>query len=190
MTHRAGIRANCNGNNSTYAVLTSLIANGEVIAVCGHPRALKPSYLMWLEWTDGWISFIRDYRHVSLRRHRRGASPGARRRASGRRDRSRMNRAPRPSRWAAATAQAQPLQRDPMPQDYGSTTGAAEKVGAAIARREPSLFAASHIASDGSVIAKETEHFPGRVRPSRIGIGSGGTAARPSVASSMDAPLL
>jgi hypothetical protein len=55
--------------------------------------------------------------------------------------------------------------------------------------RELSLFAASHIASDGNVIAKETEHFPSRVWPSRIGIGSGGTAPRPSVASPMDAPL-
>ena len=26
--------------------------------------AAKPSYLMWLEWTDGRISFIRDYRYV------------------------------------------------------------------------------------------------------------------------------
>ena len=25
---------------------------------------MKPSYFMWLEWTDGKISFIRDYRHV------------------------------------------------------------------------------------------------------------------------------
>jgi hypothetical protein len=24
----------------------------------------KPSYVMWLEWRDGRISFIRDYRHV------------------------------------------------------------------------------------------------------------------------------
>ena len=53
-----------------------------------------------------------------------------------------------------------------------------------------SLFAAPHIASDGNVIAKEAEHFPSRVRPSRIGIGSGGTATRPSVAGSVDAPLL
>jgi hypothetical protein len=67
---------------------------------------------------------------------------------------------------------------------------AAEKVGASIAWRELSLFAVTHIASDGNVIAKETEHFPSSVRPSRIGIGSGGTATRPSVASSMDAPLL
>ena len=52
-----------------------------------------------------------------------------------------------------------------------------------------SPFAAAHIASDGDVIAKEAEHFPSCVRPSRIGIGSRGTAARPSVASSMDAPL-
>jgi RNA polymerase sigma factor (sigma-70 family) len=36
----------------------------EVIAVYEDPQALKPSYLMWLEWTDGRISFIRDYRHV------------------------------------------------------------------------------------------------------------------------------
>jgi len=36
----------------------------EVIAVfenCGDP---KPSYMMWLEWRDGQISFIRDYRYV------------------------------------------------------------------------------------------------------------------------------
>ena len=36
----------------------------EVIAVFEDPRAAKPSYLMWLEWTDGRISFIRDYRYV------------------------------------------------------------------------------------------------------------------------------
>ena len=36
----------------------------EVIAVYEDPQAVKPSYLMWLEWTDGRISFIRDYRHV------------------------------------------------------------------------------------------------------------------------------
>ena len=35
----------------------------EVIAVY-EERAAKPSYLMWLEWTDGRISFIRDYRYV------------------------------------------------------------------------------------------------------------------------------
>jgi RNA polymerase sigma factor (sigma-70 family) len=36
----------------------------EVIAVWEDPQAGKPSYLMWLEWTDGRISFIRDYRYV------------------------------------------------------------------------------------------------------------------------------
>ena len=36
----------------------------EVIAVWEDPHAVKPSYLMWLEWTDGRISFIRDYRYV------------------------------------------------------------------------------------------------------------------------------
>jgi RNA polymerase sigma-70 factor (ECF subfamily) len=36
----------------------------EVIAVWGDPQAAKPSYLMWLEWRDGRISFIHDYRYV------------------------------------------------------------------------------------------------------------------------------
>ena len=36
----------------------------EVIAVYEDPQAVKPSYLMWLEWTAGRISFIRDYRYV------------------------------------------------------------------------------------------------------------------------------
>jgi RNA polymerase sigma-70 factor, ECF subfamily len=36
----------------------------EVIAVWEGPQAAKPDYLMWLEWTDGRISFIRDYRYV------------------------------------------------------------------------------------------------------------------------------
>jgi RNA polymerase sigma-70 factor (ECF subfamily) len=36
----------------------------EVIAVWEDPQAAKPSYLMWLEWRDGRISFIRDYRYV------------------------------------------------------------------------------------------------------------------------------
>jgi RNA polymerase sigma factor (sigma-70 family) len=36
----------------------------EVVAVWEDPLAVKPSYLMWLEWKDGRISFIRDYRYV------------------------------------------------------------------------------------------------------------------------------
>jgi RNA polymerase sigma factor (sigma-70 family) len=36
----------------------------EVIAVYEDPQATKPSYMMWLEWTDGRISFIRDYKYV------------------------------------------------------------------------------------------------------------------------------
>ena len=36
----------------------------EVIAVYADAAAVKPSYLMWLEWTDGRISFIRDYKYV------------------------------------------------------------------------------------------------------------------------------
>jgi hypothetical protein len=36
----------------------------EVIAVYEDHHAVKPSYLMWLEWADGRISFIRDYQYV------------------------------------------------------------------------------------------------------------------------------
>jgi RNA polymerase sigma factor (sigma-70 family) len=36
----------------------------EVIAVFESVSAPKPSYFMWLEWRDGRISFIRDYRYV------------------------------------------------------------------------------------------------------------------------------
>jgi RNA polymerase sigma factor (sigma-70 family) len=36
----------------------------EVIAVYEDPQAMKPSYLMWLEWRHGRISFIRDYKYV------------------------------------------------------------------------------------------------------------------------------
>ena len=35
-----------------------------MIAVWEDPQAEKPSYLMWLKWKDGRISFIRDYRYV------------------------------------------------------------------------------------------------------------------------------
>lgn len=36
----------------------------EVIAVFEQPTDPKPSYIMWLEWREGKISFIRDYRYV------------------------------------------------------------------------------------------------------------------------------
>ena len=36
----------------------------EVIAVYEDPQAVKPSYLMWLEWRNGRISFIRDTKYV------------------------------------------------------------------------------------------------------------------------------
>jgi len=36
----------------------------EVIAVFKDRADPKPSYMMWLEWRDGRISFIRDYRYV------------------------------------------------------------------------------------------------------------------------------
>ena len=35
-----------------------------MIAVYEDAAAVKPSYLMWLEWADGKISFIRDYKYV------------------------------------------------------------------------------------------------------------------------------
>jgi RNA polymerase sigma factor (sigma-70 family) len=36
----------------------------EVIAVYEDAQAVKPSYLMWLEWRESRISFIRDYKYV------------------------------------------------------------------------------------------------------------------------------
>jgi RNA polymerase sigma-70 factor (ECF subfamily) len=36
----------------------------EVIAVFEHRADPKPAYMMWLEWRDGRISFIRDTRHA------------------------------------------------------------------------------------------------------------------------------
>jgi RNA polymerase sigma-70 factor (ECF subfamily) len=36
----------------------------EVIAVFQDRADPKPSYMMWLEWRDGRISFIHDYRYV------------------------------------------------------------------------------------------------------------------------------
>jgi hypothetical protein len=36
----------------------------EVIAVYENAAEAKPSYLMWVEWTDGRISFTRDYKYV------------------------------------------------------------------------------------------------------------------------------
>jgi hypothetical protein len=36
----------------------------EVIAVFEDSVDAKPSYIMWLEWRDGRITFIRDYRYA------------------------------------------------------------------------------------------------------------------------------
>src|SRR6478735_6786091 len=38
------------------------------------------------------------------------------------------------------------------------------------------------------MLEKETQHFPRRIRTSRIGVGAGGTASRPCVASTMNVP--
>ncbi len=40
------------------------------------------------------------------------------------------------------------------------------------------------------VFEEEAQHLPRGVRPSRIGVGASGTASRPSVAGSMDVPVL
>ena len=36
----------------------------EVIAVFEGNAGVEPSYFMWIEWRDGRISFIRDYRYA------------------------------------------------------------------------------------------------------------------------------
>ena len=36
----------------------------EVLAVFTHPAASRPDYLMWIEWQDGRIAFIHDYRYA------------------------------------------------------------------------------------------------------------------------------
>ena len=41
-----------------------MVEGQEVIAVFEDRVDAKPSYIMWLEWRDGQISFIRDYRYV------------------------------------------------------------------------------------------------------------------------------
>ena len=40
------------------------LGDREVIAVYEGTQAAKPDYLMWLEWRDSRISFIRDYKYV------------------------------------------------------------------------------------------------------------------------------
>jgi RNA polymerase sigma factor (sigma-70 family) len=55
-----GIYANIEG----VRLAPAWLEGREVIAVWEDPKAVKPSYLMWLEWKDGRISFIRDYRYV------------------------------------------------------------------------------------------------------------------------------
>jgi RNA polymerase sigma-70 factor (ECF subfamily) len=51
------------GRSAPVRLVPAWLEGREVIAVY-EEQAGKPSYLMWLEWTDGRISFIRDYRYV------------------------------------------------------------------------------------------------------------------------------
>jgi RNA polymerase sigma factor (sigma-70 family) len=50
--------------NAPARLVPAWLDGREVIAVYEDAAAAKPSYLMWLEWTDGRISFIRDYKYV------------------------------------------------------------------------------------------------------------------------------
>jgi RNA polymerase sigma factor (sigma-70 family) len=51
------------GRSAPVRLAAAWLDGREVIAVW-EDAAVKPSYLMWLEWTDGRISFIRDYKYV------------------------------------------------------------------------------------------------------------------------------
>ena len=46
------------------SVAQAWLEGREVIAVFEDRDEPKPSYIMWLEWRDGRISFIHDYRYV------------------------------------------------------------------------------------------------------------------------------
>jgi RNA polymerase sigma-70 factor (ECF subfamily) len=50
--------------SSPVRLVAAWLEGREVIAVYDGFQAAKPSYLMWLEWEDGRISFIRDYKYV------------------------------------------------------------------------------------------------------------------------------
>jgi RNA polymerase sigma-70 factor (ECF subfamily) len=52
------------GRSAPVRLAPAWLEGREVITVY-EEQAGKPSYLMWLEWTGGRISFIRDYRYVS-----------------------------------------------------------------------------------------------------------------------------
>src|SRR5437762_6703345 len=49
---------------ATVRVAPAWLDGREVIAVYEDPQSVKPSYMMWLEWQDGQIGFIRDYKYV------------------------------------------------------------------------------------------------------------------------------
>jgi RNA polymerase sigma factor (sigma-70 family) len=51
--------------SETVHLVPAWLEGREVIAVFENGPAAKPSHFMWLEWRDGCITFIRDYRYVS-----------------------------------------------------------------------------------------------------------------------------
>ena len=52
------------GQSNNVWLAPAWLEGREVIAVFEDRADPKPSYMMWLEWRDGRISFIRDYRYV------------------------------------------------------------------------------------------------------------------------------
>jgi hypothetical protein len=50
--------------SETVHLVPAWLEGREVIAVFENGPAPKPSHIMWLEWRDGRITFIRDYRYV------------------------------------------------------------------------------------------------------------------------------
>jgi len=52
------------GRSAPVRLAPAWLEGREVIAVFEDRSAPKPSYMMWLEWVDGRIKFIRDYRYV------------------------------------------------------------------------------------------------------------------------------
>ena len=51
-------------NSAPVRLLAPASLDGREVIAVYEDQAVKPSYMMWLEWTDGRISFIRDYKYV------------------------------------------------------------------------------------------------------------------------------
>ena len=101
-------------------------SRSEVIAVFEDRADPKPSYIMWLEWRDGRISFIHDYRYVRYVTADADADAGVGGQARGRRRRSVMPGAvllDRRARQCASSSMARPRASGRHP-PKGRSTGA------------------------------------------------------------------